>query len=116
VLATGSAFATVPLDDGPHPQNGPLPAAACANLMPTIVGAGFIVGNNGPDVILGSNGPDTIFALGGNDVVIGLGDDDMKGADGEDWLIGGPHVQGDRGDGGADVDACPTTEVLLNCP
>src|SRR6266508_3003759 len=77
VLATGSAFATVPLDDGPHPQNGPLPAAACANLMPTIVGAGFIVGNNGPDVILGSNGPDTIFALGGNDVVIGLGDDDV---------------------------------------
>jgi len=49
-------------------------------------------------------------------VVIGLGDDDMKGADGEDWLIGGPHVQGDRGDGGADVDACPTTEVLVNCP
>jgi len=57
VLATGSAFATVPLDDGPVPQNGPLPAAACANLMPTIVGAGFIVGGNGPDVILGSDGP-----------------------------------------------------------
>jgi Ca2+-binding RTX toxin-like protein len=153
MLATSGAHATVGLEEEPHPENPPFPVAACTNLMPTIVGAGFIVGGNGPDVIVGSAGPDTIFGLGGNDVIVGLaeddvlvggdgndlicagwgdddavggpgndtvygepGDDDMSGGDGEDWLIGGPHLQGDRGNGGADVDACPTTEILANCP
>jgi len=94
------------------------------------------VNPNGPNVILGTPGIDNIDARGGNDTVCGLdgnddirggtgddrifgqgGDDDMRGGDGNDVLNGGPHFEGDRGDGGPPMfgDNCPNTEVTINC-
>ncbi|MCS7475385.1 calcium-binding protein [Umezawaea endophytica] len=122
----------------------PVPPAVvtCAGLPATIVvpAPGMVTfGDPGGvptnDVIVGTSGVDTIHGLGGDDVICGLGeedlltggngddrifgqgdDDDMFGGSGEDVLNGGPHNLGDRGNGGAGVDACPATEVLLNCP
>jgi Ca2+-binding RTX toxin-like protein len=125
-------------------SSDPPPAAmeSCAGLVPTIVVAapGMVTfGDPGGvptnDVILGTGGPDAIHGLGGDDVICGMGgqdlltggvgndrifgqgdDDDMFGGNGSDVLNGGAHNEGDRGNGGNGVDACPATEVLVLCP
>jgi hypothetical protein len=71
-LAIGPCTAGVAQADEVPPefQNRPTPAN-CYNAVPTIVGAGFIVGGPGPDVIVGSNGPDIILGPGAGDTIFG---------------------------------------------
>jgi Ca2+-binding RTX toxin-like protein len=115
-------------------------AVLCAGQQPTIFAVPGVPTFGDPggvptaDVILGTPWPDEIHGLGGPDLICGLGgedrlsggngddrifgqgdDDDMVGNDGDDILNGGPHNQGDRGDGGLGVDACPLTEIIANC-
>jgi Ca2+-binding RTX toxin-like protein len=89
-------------DIPPDFQNRPT-IADCYNAVPTMGGAGLIIGGPGNDVIVGSNGPDDIWGMGGNDVILGLdGDDVIHGGDGNDLICAG------RGDdlvqGGPDDD------------
>jgi Ca2+-binding RTX toxin-like protein len=110
---------------------------SCAGLPATkVVAAPNMVtfGTPNPDVIVGTPGPDTIHGLGEDDVICGLDgndlltggdghdrifgqgdDDDMFGGNGQDVLNGGAHNQGDRGNGGNGADACPNTEITVNC-
>lgn len=108
-VATASALAiaictggVAQADDVPPPfQNRPT-AAVCYNAVPTIVGAGVILGGPGADVIVGSNGPDEIFGFGANDIILGLGANDI--------------IHGGQGDGQLGFDYCtPSTEVTLSC-
>jgi Ca2+-binding RTX toxin-like protein len=63
----------------------------CHGLVPTIAGAGLIVGTPGDDVIVGSLGNDLIDGGGGSDVICALaGDDRLFGGAGDDDLDGGP--------------------------
>jgi Ca2+-binding RTX toxin-like protein len=114
---------------------------SCDGLAPTIIvpAPGMVTfGDPGGvptnDVIIGTNGVDEIHGLGGDDVICGLdgndlltgnngddrifgqgGDDDMLGGNGMDFMDGGPHIEGDRGNGGPNVNVCVRTETTINC-
>jgi glucose/arabinose dehydrogenase len=66
----------------------------CRGHAVDLVGAGVIVGTDGPDVVLGSAGADVIDGRGGNDVICGAG--------GADRIL--PGAGDDTADGGAGVD------------
>ena len=127
-LLTGAAPAANAAEQ-PNPPNPPPPCVFnVPQPMATLLGGNgndVLFGGRGVDVIYGLGGNDTIFGLGDNDIIIGGagddvifgqgGDDDMLDGNGMDLLNGGPHFQGDRGDGGPGADSCPNTEVTISC-
>lgn len=93
-------------------------AVSCFGKPITIFAAAGVptLGTPGPDVILGTAGPDQIAGRDGNDRICALGgDDDMRGNQGNDLMDGGPHIEGDRGDGGLGADTCVNTEITVSC-
>jgi hypothetical protein len=75
-------------------------------------GAGF-------DYVRGGVGNDTIYGGADNDWLFGeLGDDHLFGQDGADNMDGGPHMLGDRCDGGAPAvgDVAMACESVVNVP
>lgn len=92
------------------------PMGPSADVILGTVGADEIHGLELNDVICGQGGNDRISGGEGNDHVFGQdGDDDMVGNQGMDVLNGGPHNEGDRGNGGLGNDSCPATEILISC-
>ena len=81
-------------------QVSPPVQETCFGRVPTIVGAGQIVGTPEGDVILGSAGDDVIDGGGGNDYICaeagndtvsgGGGNDQIRGGEGADTISGGP--------------------------
>lgn len=94
-----------------------VPAGGALYAPPNPGANNVIWGTPGPDNIAAGGGNDTICGRGEDDRIFGQGgDDDMFGDDGNDVLNGGPHMAGDRGNGGLGMDNCPNTEFVVNCP
>ncbi|MBM7786823.1 calcium-binding protein [Tenggerimyces flavus] len=70
-------------------------------------GNDVIIGGPGKSEIWGGEGADQLFGGGGDDALIGEG--------GNDQLDGGPHLNGDFGNGGAGIDKCVNVEAKVLC-